>query len=154
MQVLKNIGAAVAGYVVMFAVAFPLFSLLWMVLGADGSFQPGSWEVSRAWLWASIPLGAIVSTAGGFACSKLAPSRQGVAILVGLVIVFAVLAFVEPVEVGASLRPDDISMFDGMSQAQLPTWMLWLNPVIGVIAVLLGARLEEGRRKSAPGDHG
>ncbi len=154
MTVFKNIGAAVAGYVVMFAVAFPLFSLLWMVLGADGSFEPGSWEVTGVWLGASIVLGAMVSTAGGFACSKLAPSRQGVAILVGLVIVFAVLAFVEPAEVGASVRPDDIVMFDAMSQAQLPSWMLWLNPVIGVIGVLLGARLAENPGQPAPGGHG
>lgn len=39
--VLKNILAAVLGYLVMFAVAFPLFSLMWVVLGADGSFEPG-----------------------------------------------------------------------------------------------------------------
>ena len=138
----RNILAAVLGYVVMFAVSFPLFSLMWLVLGADGSFQPGSWQVSGAWAAWSIALGGIVSTAGGFACSKLAVSRQGVAILIGLVILFAALAALPDAATGVVARPDGASMFDAMSSAQQATWMLWVNPVIGVIGVLLGATLE------------
>ena len=83
--VLKNIVAAVLGYVVMFAAAFVLFSLMWMVLGADGAFTPGGWEVSGAWITSSIVLGVIVAISGGFTCSKLAASRQGVHILIALV---------------------------------------------------------------------
>ena len=138
---LKNILAAVFGYVVMFGVAFVLFSLMWLVLGAEGSFESGSWEVSGAWIGASIGLGAMVSMAGGFACSKLAASRQGVAILVALVIVVGIVSAM-PDAAAVGVRPDDVSMFDAMASAQLPTWILWLNPVIGVIAVLLGAKLE------------
>ena len=141
---LKNILAAVAGYVAMFAVFFVLFSLMWVVLGVDGSFAPDGWEVSGAWIALSIVLGAIVSMAGGFTCSKLAASRQGVAILIGLVIVVAIVSVMQPdTSVAVSVRPDDISMFDAMTSARLPTWLLWLNPVIGTIAIVLGARLEE-----------
>ncbi len=92
MQVLRNILAAVLGYVVMFAVAFVLFSLTWMVLGADGSFEPGAWEVTGAWIGTSIVLGVIVSMAGGFTCSRLAVSYQGVPILIGLVIVVGIVS--------------------------------------------------------------
>ena len=139
--VLKNIVAAVLGYVVMFAVAFVLFSLMWMVLGADGSFEPGSWVVSGAWIGSNLVLGALVSIAGGFACSKLAASRGGVAILIGLVIVVGI-ASAMPDAAGAGVRPEDVSMFDAMTSAELPAWLRWLNPVIGVIAVILGAGLE------------
>ena len=139
---LKNVLAAALGYVVMFVVSFPLFSLMWMVLGADGSFQPGSWEVSGAWIASSIVLGMIVATAGGFSCSRLAANRQGVVILLGLVIVVGVAGIVSAMPDSAGLRPDDVSMFDAITSAQQPTWTLWLNPVIGVVGVVLGARLD------------
>ena len=143
----KNILAAVLGYVVMFAVSFPLFWLMWVVLGADGSFQPGSWQVSGAWVALSILLGGIVSTAGGFSCSKLAASRQAVAILIGVVILFAILAALPDAATDLGVRPDGVSMFDAMTSAQQPRWMQWINPVIGVIGVLFGATLEESRRR-------
>ena len=151
---LKNILAAVLGYVVMFAVSFPLFSLMWVVLGADGSFQPGSWQVSGAWVASSIVLGGIVSTAGGFSCSKLAASRQGVAILIGLVILLAILAALPDAATDLGARPDDVSMFDAMTSAEQPSWMLWINPVIGVIGVLFGATLEESQRRGVRDEEG
>ena len=140
--VLKNILAAVLGYVVIFAVAFVLFSLRWMVLGADGSFEPGGWEVSGAWIGSNIVLGTIVSVAGGFTCSKLAANRQGVAILIGLVIVVGILSAMPDAEAAGAVRPEGVSMFDAMTSVRLPVWIQWLNPVIGVIAVVLGAKLE------------
>ena len=142
MRVLRNILAAVSGYVVMFAVAFVLFSLTWMVLGADGSFVPGGWEVTGAWIGTSIVLGVIVSIAGGFTCSKLAVSYQGVAILIGLVIVVGIVSAMLEAPAAAA-RPEGVSMFDAMTSARQPTWLLWLNPVFGVIGVVLGARLEK-----------
>ena len=143
--VLKNVLAAVLGYVVMFAVSFPLFALMWMVLGASGSFEQGSWDVSGSWIGSSIVLGAIVSITGGFTCSKLAASRQGVAMMLGLVIAVGVVGIVSGMPNAAAVpgvRPDDVSMFDAMMSAERPTWMLWLDPVVGVMGVVLGAMLE------------
>jgi hypothetical protein len=74
--VFKNVLAAVLGYVVMFVVAFVLFSLSWMVLGADSSFAPGGWQVSGAWIGVSVVLGLIVSIAGG-AASRSWPRTAG-----------------------------------------------------------------------------
>ena len=141
MQVLKNSLAAVLGYAVMFAAAFVLFSLLWMVLGADGSFAPGVWDVSGAWIGGNIVLGIVVSMAGGFVCSKVAPSYQGVAILMGLVLVVGILQLMPEATVGGA-RPDGASMFDAMSSAQMPMWLMWINPVVGVVGVAFGAKLE------------
>ena len=141
----KNILAAVLGYVVMFVVSFPLFTLMWTLLGADGSFLPGSWQVSSAWAASSIVLGMTVAIAGGFSCSKLAATGQGVGILIGLVIALAILAAMPDAATAPAVRPADITMFDAMVSAEQPAWIMWLNPVIGVIAVLLGAKLEASR---------
>jgi hypothetical protein len=37
-------------------------------------------------------------------------------------------------------------MFDAMVSAEQPAWIMWLNPVVGVIGLLLGAKLEASRR--------
>ena len=146
-SLLKNILAAVLGYVVMFAVAFVLFSLMWAVLGADGSFEPSSWDVSGAWIGVSLVFGATVSAVGGFTCSKLAANRQGVAILIALVLVLGIVAAMpDAATVGARL--DDVSMFDAMSSARQPAWLRWISPVIGVVAVVFGAKLEAHRSGS------
>jgi len=156
--VLRNFLVAVLGYTVMFPVAFVLFSLMWMALGADGSFDPGVWDVSIAWLGGSTVLGLIVAMSGGFVCSKLGTAdpaqgsdrprrpQQSVMILCCLVAAVGVWTARNGAP-AATLRPDDISMFDAMTSARLPTWLLWLNPVFGVIGVLLGAKL--AARKSA-----
>lgn len=139
---LKNITAAVLAYVVMFALAFVLFSLMWTVLGADGAFAPGTWDVSVGWIVGSLVLGVIVAVSGGFTCEKLSANRQGVVILVALVIVMAVLSAMPDAPLTPTgARPDDISMFDAMSSVQQPGWLLVVNPIIGIIGVLFGAKL-------------
>ena len=54
---LRNILAAVVGYIAMAAVLFVLFSLLWLTLGPSRAFQPVSWEVSGGWALGSVVLG-------------------------------------------------------------------------------------------------
>jgi len=137
---LKNAAAAIAGYIAMFAAAFVLFSIMWAVLGAERAFQPASWDISGAWTGGSIALGLIVAMSGGVTASKLGDGRQSVAILVGLVILVGILGAL-PEASSASPRPAEITMFDAMAQAKQPTWLLWLNPVFGVVGVLLGAKL-------------
>ncbi|WP_420442287.1 hypothetical protein [Candidatus Palauibacter sp.] len=58
---LRNILAAIAGYIAMAAVLFALFSLLWLALGPSRSFQPGTWEVSGAWALGSVVLGLVAA---------------------------------------------------------------------------------------------
>ena len=45
-----------------------------------------------------------------------------------------------PVEVAAGPRPDDVSMIEATAGARQPTWLTWLNPLIGVAGVWFGSR--------------
>ena len=45
---LRNILAAIVGYVAMAAVQFALFSLLWLTVGPSRAFEPGSWRYPAA----------------------------------------------------------------------------------------------------------
>ena len=139
----RNVLAAIGGYVAMFAVAFALFSVTWAVLGADGSFQAGTWEVSTAWIVVSFVLGLIVSMAGGFSASKLGADEKATWILAGLVIVMGILQALP--EAGHELvRPDGVSMLEAMGSIIQPRWLYYVNPIFGVIGVFLGARLDKG----------
>jgi hypothetical protein len=141
----RNALAAVGGYVAMFAIAFALFSLTWAVLGADGSFRPGSWEVSNAWILAGFVLGVIVSMAGGFSASKLGADEKSVWMLASLVVVMGVLQAV-PESSHEITRPDGVSMFQAMGSIIQPRWLYYVNPVVSVVGVFLGASFDKGPR--------
>ena len=144
--VLKNIIAAIVGYVVMFATIFIGFSIVWSILGANGAFQAGSWDVTGTWIGASIVVGIIAAIAGGFVCSKLGANHHAVAILIGLVVVLGIVSAIPDASVATGPRPDGVSLFESMTSVRQPRWIAWLNPVIGAIGVVLGARLEAKKR--------
>lgn len=72
---------------------------------------------------------------------------RGLWVLLGIVVVLGVagaLLGADAPPIGA--RPDDVSMFDAMNSAQQPTWLRWLNPVLGVVGALYGAgKVAKGR---------
>ena len=140
-SVLRNLGAAVLGYVAVAVVSFVLPAIMWLVLGPDGAFRPGSWDTSPAWNAGWIVVAVVGAAAGGFACAKVAADRYGVWMLVALLLVGGALslAFYVPAEAGA--RPADVDMMAGMSSARNPTWLGWLNLPLAAVGALLGARL-------------
>ena len=137
---LRNILAAIAGYIAMAAVLFALFSLLWLTLGPSRAFLPGSWEVSGGWVLGQIVLGLVGAYIGGRVCAGVARDAGGATILIGLVIVLGVMNALMPGEMAAGPRPDDLSMMEATTGARQPTWYSWLNPVVGVVGVWFGSR--------------
>ena len=45
-MMLRNVFAAIAGYIVMAAALFALSSPLWLTVVPSRAFEPGSWDVS------------------------------------------------------------------------------------------------------------
>jgi hypothetical protein len=143
----KLIGGVVVGYITMFVAVFVLFSAGWGALGADGSFQPGSWDVSFAWVVLSIVVGLVAAIAGGYVCVLITDHPRGAAALAGVVFVLGILMAVPvllggPGDVATTARPETVGMFDAMSNAKQPTWIALLNPLLGVVGVFIGARLK------------
>ena len=60
---------------------------MWLVLGPDGAFRPDSWDTSPAWNAGWIIVAVAGAAAGGFACVKVAADRNGVWMLVALLLV-------------------------------------------------------------------
>ncbi len=137
---LRNILAAIAGYIAMAAVLFALFSLLWLTVGPSRAFEPGSWEVPAGWVLVQFALGLVGAYIGGQVCARVARDAGGATILIGLVIVLGVVNALMPPEMAAGPRPDDVSMMETTAGAIQPAWFNWLNPLVGALGVWLGSR--------------
>lgn len=144
----RIVGGVIAGYLTMFVGVFVLFSLAWMALGAEGAFQTGSWDVSAAWIGLSIVIGFLAAVAGGYVCGVIAKNPRGAQALVVVVLVLGLLMAL-PVLFGGGIevpgaRPDSVGMFEAMQQAQQPGWIALLNPLLGALGVVIGARVTSG----------
>lgn len=140
---LKAIGGVVIGYVAMFICVFTLFTLAYTLLGANGAFQPGSYDVSGTWLVIAVAVSALAALVGGFVCKAIARSSGAALALAGLVLVLGVVSAI----IGANktvppVRAANVGNIEAMNYAKTPTWMMLLMPVIGAAGVLVGARLK------------
>ena len=150
----RIIGSAVAGYVVMFIVLFVLMTISWFVVGADGAFKPGVWEVTATWLFLMVAGGFVAALAGGYTTAWISPDPRAVRVLIGIVVVLGIVS-VLPVLTGSATpaelpRPEALPMFEAMANGQQPTWLALLNPIIGVVGVVVGARMKSKSASNNP----
>ena len=140
---LRTVGAVILGYLVMAFLVFALFTSAYAMLGADGAFRPGSYDVSAAWILVSVVVGLVAALAGGWVARKIARSWQGPRALAVLVLVlgFTMVGFALAVDRPAPApRTGAPTNTEAMQEARTPTWMMILNPLIGAFGVLVGGR--------------
>lgn len=140
----RIIGGVVAGYAVMFVGVMGLMTVGWMILGAGGAFLPESWDISMPWMLLSLVVGIVAAMAGGYVCIAIAKDPSAIMWLLALILVLgfaiAIMQVLGP-ETPVRVRPANLSMGDAISGAQQPLWLAFLNPILGVVGVLFGARL-------------
>jgi hypothetical protein len=140
----RAIFSVVVGYVAMFAAIFLAFSGLYLLLGQDLSFQPGSFEPSVLWTLVSFALGVGAAVLGGYVCARLARTATPPKVLAGVVLVIGLLSAV-PVLLAAATpaetRTGAVGNLDAMMKAKQPAWVAVANPFVGLVGVLLVAGL-------------
>jgi len=146
-------GSVVLGYIAMAAFVFLSFSLVYVALGPDRAYQPGTFEVSGLWVVVSFVLGFIGAVLGGWVCVLVARTQTGPQILAAAILVFGlVLALMEPSSAPAdvpAVRDASVGVMDAMRYSRNPAWINFANPFVAVIGILLGASLV-GRKKPEP----
>lgn len=150
---LKTIGGVVGGYVAMFLIVFVSFSLAFLALGPDGAFQPGTYDVTPVWLIVSFVLAFIAAVIGGFVSVTISDDPKVPRALAIVVIVIGLISAIQTMNADpvAASRGADVGNLAAMMNATQPTWVALLNPIIGVIGVMLGARLKRQRLPAAAG---
>ncbi|MBL8747041.1 MAG: hypothetical protein JNK58_11890 [Phycisphaerae bacterium] len=137
--------AVVAGYVAMLLIIFCVFTVAYLLMGADNAFRPGTYEPSPLWLVINFVLAPIAAVCGGLVCALIA--RPGSWAHVSLAWVVLALGLVMVLPVLTNSRPDpgprtaDVPNLEAMTKAKQPVWVAVANPIIGAAGVLLGARL-------------
>ena len=139
----RSILAVIVGYAAFCLLIFVTFTALYLLLGADASFRPGSYHPSTLWIALSLVLGILSAVAGGYVCATLARGGRAPLALAALVLVLGLL-----INIPVIMTPDDnavragaVSNMEAMQKAKQPTWVMLLNPFLGVACVLVGARL-------------
>jgi hypothetical protein len=148
---LRAIAGAVVGYVVMAVVVMVTFAIAWMVLGMDGAFREGSYEVTTAWLTTSFVLSLIAALVGGAVCALIAKRGSKAPIALSIVVLFlGAIAAVYEVSSGREQKPlertEEVTMMEASQNAQQPTIALILNPIVGAVGVFAGASLTRRKR--------
>jgi hypothetical protein len=143
----RNILAVIVGYIAIGLFVFISFSILYAILGTEGSFQPGTFEVSTIWIIMSFILGIIAALFGGYVCILISKNQKAVLFLAGFVLilglVMAIVTLSVPQSSEALTRIGTVEGMDAMNKAITPTWINFVNPFIGAIFVFLGGRFRK-----------
>lgn len=139
---LKATLAVVGGYLVMAIVVFVAFTGLYLGMGPDRAFQPGTYYVSTLWIAVSLAVNLLAAIAGGFACAWI--SRGAAAKVLAALVLLLGIAFAIPV-IDSSKDPRPIQReadtpnLVAMTNGRQPVWMALSLPLIGAVGTLLGA---------------
>ena len=148
---LRTIGAVIAGYVVVFILVFTMFTVAFLALGTNATYQPGTYDVSMLWIVISTILGFVAAVGGGFVAGLIDRTGRGVTGLAGFMflagILLAVAALMMPTPAANEPRPENVANLEAMAKSQTPHWINFLNPFIGAAGAIVGGRL----RKPAQG---
>jgi hypothetical protein len=147
---IRSILSVVAGYVVIFLFIFVLFTGLYLVLGANASFKPGSYQPSVLWLALSTPLAFVAAIIGGYVCASLARGGRAPLALAALVFVIGFLSAIPVLKARDTdeVRTSEVSNMEAMMKAKEPAGVALTNPLIGAAGALLGGRLRRRRATS------
>jgi hypothetical protein len=142
---LRTGGGVILGYIVMAAFVFLSFSLVYVAMGPDRAYQPGTYEVSGLWVVVSFVLSLIAAVLGGWVCVLVARTQLGPQILAAAILVFGlVLAVMELGSAPADLpavRDASVGVMEAMRNSRNPTWINFVTPLVAVVGILAGARL-------------
>lgn len=143
----RNILGVVLGYITMFAFVFITFTILYFILGAEGSFESGTYEVSPIWIVISFMLGLAAAVLGGYICVLIAKNQKAALVLAGLVLVLgiamAIPALGDATNEVQEMRSADVPNLEAMQKAKQPPIVLLLNPIIGAFGVFAGSKLRK-----------
>ena len=144
----KSIIAVVISYIAMMVAFFAVFTALYLALGAERVFEPGTFKVTP--LWIALALAAAVSAGvlGGYLCFAISGSLRACQVMAVIVFVLALVMCIPSMTADQTPRPrsGDLPTMEAMQQGQAPIWMHLLSAAFFGGGVVLGARMKRGSR--------
>lgn len=152
---LRAVLSVIIGFLVLTILVVIGFSISYLALGQDGTFEGDGWEVSSMWIILTSIAGLIAALGGGALCAVIAPrGSKAPLVFIAIIFIFGIgeaiykHAVAYPAnETEAPPRSESITMQEAANYAREPIVVSFLNPFIGAIGIFLGARLT-GRQKA------
>lgn len=143
----RSILGVVAGYLAMFIFVFISFTSLYLLLGANGAFEPDTYEVSLIWIIISFILSIVAALLGGYLCVLISKNHKAALVLAGIVFVLGI-AMAIPVLIDVEnevqeMRKADVPNLEAMQNAKQPPLVALLTPLIGALGVFAGSKLNK-----------
>lgn len=142
----RSIVAVIVSYVIMFILIFCAFTAEYMLLGPDHAFKPGTFVASNRWIAIAFAVNFVVAVIGGFICAAIAKGGKApfalalVVFVIGLALAIPAL-FIK--HQGAPRPRGPLPMTEAMTKAEEPRWVPFTFPIVGVLGVLIGAKLKK-----------
>ena len=149
----RGIIGVIVSYLVMMVIVFVTFSIVYLAMGADRAFKPGSYESSNVWLAVSFILGAIAAVIGGVFCRLIAQGMTAVWVLAGIVLVLGFAMAIPVLRADPADQPArtaDVGNMEAMQKARMPKVASIVNPLIGALGVAIGGLAIDRRRPVGP----
>lgn len=145
---IRKLLGAVVGYIVFFFCLYLLFTGLSLILGPDRLFLPGNYDPSMMWIIGAFVLGMIAAALGGYVAALIGKSGA-VKIMAGLVVLIGAIVFVQLLRENRAVetRTVDLPTMEAMFKAREPLWVAAVNPLLVVIAVLVGGTMRKSQGK-------
>jgi hypothetical protein len=135
---------AIVGYVAYSILLFVLFSGLYLLLGAGGSFQAGNYDLTMSWVLPGIVVFFVGGAVASLVCGLIAKNAKsglymgGVILALGLLVAFMQIAQ----DPGITARgTEEIGLIDAMNKAHGPIWTHFANAVAGFVGAVTGGNL-------------
>lgn len=144
---LRAIAAVIVGYIVMAALTMLLFSILFLALGVERTFEPGTYNATMAWNVSALAISVLNAIAGGFVCRKIAKSGTPPIVLAVLIFGLGLMVGIQNLS-----KPDpgprgaDVSVIEAASKTKQPNWYGMTIPFVGAVGVMIGAALAQRKK--------
>jgi hypothetical protein len=140
----RSIIAVIVSYILMFVFTFLAFTCMYLMLGADGAFKPGTYDASTLWLAISFGGYLVIAIIGGLICALIAKGGRAPVALAIVVLVLGLLLAIPSI---MKAKPDmvrigSVSNMQAMQRAKQPIWVPLLFPFIVAAGVLIGGKLK------------
>jgi ABC-type antimicrobial peptide transport system permease subunit len=142
---LRVFGGVILGYIAMAILIAIVFTGVFLALGVERALQADSYEISTLWIAISLGISFGSAILGGYVCAAVSKSLRACQLLAVVVVILGVLLCLPAIQrrEGPNVRGGEVSSLEAMKLGVAPTWMHLLNPVLGAVGVLLGARIKK-----------
>ena len=142
---LRSVLGVIVGYIVMFILNVAAFMTIYTIVGPDWSFKPGSYQASTRWTVMQFAVVLVTAIIAGLICAVIAKGGKAPLALAVVVLVLglgmaAAATALKPADTH-EVRVGNVSNMDAMNKARHPIWVMFLDPFIGAVGVVIGGKL-------------